>query len=145
VLDTQPSATRDADIVALLRRAGFIVVGKTNMTEFAYSGLGMNAHFGTPLNPFDRASKRIPGWVHVGRCGKRGRWHDRCDHRDGYGRIMSHSRGLLRHRRLQADVHACFEEGCDPPFADAGLSVGPLAGTVSCCAVLDSILSGGVG
>ncbi|KAG1166930.1 hypothetical protein G6F35_017912 [Rhizopus arrhizus] len=31
------------------------------MTEFAYSGLGINPHYGTPLNPYDRATGRIPG------------------------------------------------------------------------------------
>ena len=54
-------ANADADAVARLRAAGAIIVGKTNMTEFAYSGVGLNPHFGTPLNPYDRATQRIPG------------------------------------------------------------------------------------
>ena len=41
--------------------AGFIPVGRTNMTEFAYSGVGLNPHYGTPLNPWDRETGRIPG------------------------------------------------------------------------------------
>lgn len=52
-------AAADAAIVTRLREAGAVIVAKTNMTEFAYSGLGANPHFGTPGNPADR--KRVPG------------------------------------------------------------------------------------
>src|SRR5690606_30938719 len=51
----------DALAVARLKAAGFLVVGRTNMTEFAYSGLGINPHYGTPANAFDRQARRIPG------------------------------------------------------------------------------------
>ena len=54
----QPAA-HDAPIVQRLRAAGAVIVAKTNMTEFAYSGVGANPHFGTPGNPADRA--RVPG------------------------------------------------------------------------------------
>lgn len=56
-----PAATANAVIVDRLLQAGAVVVGKTTMTEFAYSGLGINPHYGTPANPWDRASRRIPG------------------------------------------------------------------------------------
>ncbi|MCC6780026.1 MAG: amidase [Hyphomicrobiales bacterium] len=59
--DDRPPASRDAHVVARLRAAGFLPFGRTNMTEFAYSGLGLNAHFGTPANPWRRHEKRIPG------------------------------------------------------------------------------------
>ncbi len=52
-------AAADAPVVARLRRAGAVIVAKTNMTEFAFSGVGANPHYGTPGNPADR--KRIPG------------------------------------------------------------------------------------
>ncbi len=52
-------ATADAPAVARLRTAGGVIVAKTNMTEFAFSGVGLNPHFGTPGNPTDRS--RIPG------------------------------------------------------------------------------------
>lgn len=52
-------ATADAPVVKRLREAGAVIVAKTNMTEFAFSGVGVNPHFGTPGNPADR--KRIPG------------------------------------------------------------------------------------
>ncbi len=57
VLADAPAATADADAVIRLRQAGAIIVGKTNMTEFAYSGVGLNPHYGTPRNPFDRARR----------------------------------------------------------------------------------------
>jgi len=60
VLDRGP-AERDATAVAAWRRAGLVLIGRTNMTEFAYSGLGINPHFGTPANPWDRDTRRIPG------------------------------------------------------------------------------------
>lgn len=54
-------ATADAAAVARLRAAGGVVVGRTNMTEFAFSGVGVNPHYGTPPNPADPATPRIPG------------------------------------------------------------------------------------
>ena len=58
--DAAPAAA-DAPVVARLRAAGLILIGRTNMTEFAYSGLGINPHYGTPLSPWDREAKRVPG------------------------------------------------------------------------------------
>jgi len=64
VLAQRPAATADCPAVARLRRAGAAFVGRTNMSEFAFSGVGINPHFGTPANPataaFD-AQPRIPG------------------------------------------------------------------------------------
>jgi aspartyl-tRNA(Asn)/glutamyl-tRNA(Gln) amidotransferase subunit A len=51
MLRDAPRATRDAEAVRRLKVAGCVVVGRTNMTEFAFSGLGLNPHFGTPVNP----------------------------------------------------------------------------------------------
>jgi aspartyl-tRNA(Asn)/glutamyl-tRNA(Gln) amidotransferase subunit A len=56
-----PVAAHDAVAVARLRSAGAAIVGKTNMTEFAFSGVGINPHYGTPANPSDAAVARIPG------------------------------------------------------------------------------------
>lgn len=54
-------ASTDAAAVARLRAAGGVVVGRTNMTEFAFSGVGVNPHYGTPPNPADAKTPRIPG------------------------------------------------------------------------------------
>src|ERR1700710_270220 len=54
-------ADADAPVVARLRRAGFIVIGRTNMTEFAYSGIGINPHYGTPKGTWQRDVGHVPG------------------------------------------------------------------------------------
>lgn len=56
-----PAALLDAPSVGLLCRAGMVSVGKTNLSELAYSGLGLNPHFGTPFNPHSSDQARIPG------------------------------------------------------------------------------------
>ena len=57
----EPAQTHDAPVIARLRAAGSAIIGKTNMTEFAFSGIGINPHYGTPVNPTDTAVARIPG------------------------------------------------------------------------------------
>ncbi len=54
-------ATQDAPALKRLKAAGAVTIGRTNMTEFAFSGIGINPHFGTPHNPADREVPRIPG------------------------------------------------------------------------------------
>jgi len=61
VLHDAPAAKQDAGVVQRLLASGAVLVGKTNMTEFAYSGLGINPHYGTPANPWQRHEQRIPG------------------------------------------------------------------------------------
>ena len=59
--DAEP-ASRDADVVRALAGAGMVGVGRVNMSEFAFSGLGINPHYGTPRNPASPAGEhRIPG------------------------------------------------------------------------------------
>jgi aspartyl-tRNA(Asn)/glutamyl-tRNA(Gln) amidotransferase subunit A len=60
-LDDAAPATITAPAIARMISAGFVPVGRTNMSEFAYSGLGINPHSGTPRAPWDRAGGRIPG------------------------------------------------------------------------------------
>ena len=61
-LEGAPPAAADAPAVARLRAAGAVIVGRTGMVEFAFGGVGINPHYGTPKNPWDRASGgRIPG------------------------------------------------------------------------------------
>jgi aspartyl-tRNA(Asn)/glutamyl-tRNA(Gln) amidotransferase subunit A len=61
VLKDSPPAESDAPVVRRLRAAGAAILGKTNMTEFAFSGVGINPHYGTPANPADLHTARIPG------------------------------------------------------------------------------------
>ena len=61
VLQSNPPATQDAPLLQAAGRAGMICIGLVNMTEFAYSGIGINPHFGTPRNPNDARVHRAPG------------------------------------------------------------------------------------
>lgn len=61
VRSTASPALNDAIVVTRLRHAGAAILGKTNMTEFAFSGVGINPHYGTPVNPADSKVARIPG------------------------------------------------------------------------------------
>jgi aspartyl-tRNA(Asn)/glutamyl-tRNA(Gln) amidotransferase subunit A len=61
VLRDAPPATADAALVTAAMRAGMVSVGAVNMTEFAYSGIGLNPHYGTPRNPRDPVVARSPG------------------------------------------------------------------------------------
>jgi len=57
---------RDALILARATRAGMVCLGKTNLSEFAFSGLGINPAYGTPVNPFDAETPRCPGGSSAG-------------------------------------------------------------------------------
>ena len=64
LLAGEPAASRDAPSVARLRQAGAAFIGRTNMSEFAFSGVGINPHHGTPANASTSAldpTPRIPG------------------------------------------------------------------------------------
>ena len=61
VLATNPPAAQDAALVSAGARAGLVSVGALNMTEFAFSGIGLNPHFGTPRNPHGTGPARSPG------------------------------------------------------------------------------------
>ncbi|MGV2111508.1 amidase [Agrobacterium salinitolerans] len=61
VLADDKPASRDADVVTSLKQAGMICIGRTNMSEFAFSGLGINPHYGTPRNPASTDGHRLPG------------------------------------------------------------------------------------
>ncbi len=53
-------------LVARLQQQLGIVVGKTHTVEFAFGGLGVTAHWGTPWNPWSRAEHRVPGGSSAG-------------------------------------------------------------------------------
>ena len=58
VLKSNPPEAEDAALVGAASRAGMVSIGCVNMTEFAYSGIGINPHYGTPRNPHDRADRK---------------------------------------------------------------------------------------
>ncbi len=61
VLEGSPPAPSDCPAVRRIRAAGGLIAGRTNMTEFAFSGVGINPHYGTPINPTDPSVARIAG------------------------------------------------------------------------------------
>ena len=61
VLVDAPPAAHDAPAVGRMKAAGGVLLGRTNMSEFAFSGVGTNPHHGTPVNPCDATTPRIPG------------------------------------------------------------------------------------
>lgn len=141
VLENEPPAERDATIVARLRQAGFVIIGRTNMTEFAYSGLGINPHYGTPLNPWDRQGKRIPGGSSSGAAISvtDGMAHGAIGTDTGGScRIPAAFTGIVGYKPTAARVP---KDGC-VPLSTTLDSIGPLARTVDCCAILDTVLSG---
>lgn len=66
VLKSNPPAKQDAPLVAAGKAAGLVSIGCLNMTEFAYSGIGLNPHYGTPRNPHDMQVHRVPGGSSAG-------------------------------------------------------------------------------
>lgn len=132
-------AARDAVVVQRLRAAGAVIVGKTNMSEFAFTGVGANPHYGTPGNPADR--ERVPGGsssgagvaVADGMC-EIGIGSDT----GGSVRIPASLCGLVGFKPSKRRVST---EGAFPLSYSLD-SIGPLAKTVAQCAAADSVLSG---
>src|SRR3984885_5630715 len=139
-LDDSPPAQTDATVVARLRRAGFIVIGRTNMTEFAYSGIGINPHYGTPRSAWQRSVGHVPGGSSSGAA---------VSIADGmaYGALGTDTGGSCRipaayngivgfkptQRRVPLDGGVPLSFSLD--------SFGPLARSAACCAVLDAVLA----
>jgi aspartyl-tRNA(Asn)/glutamyl-tRNA(Gln) amidotransferase subunit A len=136
-----PPAVRDAAAVARLKAAGFIPIGRTNMTEFAFSGLGLNPHYDTPRNPYDRKTGRIPGGSSAGAA---------VSVTDG---MALAALGTDTGGSCRIPAALCGIVGFKPtarrvpkdgtlPLSQTLDSVGPLAPTVACCAAIDAILAG---
>ncbi|CAH1657643.1 MULTISPECIES: amidase [unclassified Chelatococcus] len=141
VLADAPPATRDAPAIARLRRAGFVVIGRTNMTEFAYSGLGLNPHYGTPRSVWRRAEERIPGGSSSGAAVSvaDGMAHGAIGTDTGGScRIPAAFNGLAGFKPTARRVPL---EGALPLTAALD-SIGSIARTVACCAALDSVMAG---
>jgi aspartyl-tRNA(Asn)/glutamyl-tRNA(Gln) amidotransferase subunit A len=139
-LDDSPPAETDAAVVARLRRAGFIVIGRTNMTEFAYSGIGINPHYGTPKGAWQRGVGHVPGGSSSGAAVSvaDGMAHGALGTDTGGScRIPAAFNGVVGFKPTQRRVP--LEGGV--PLSFTLDSFGPIARTVSCCAVLDAVLA----
>jgi aspartyl-tRNA(Asn)/glutamyl-tRNA(Gln) amidotransferase subunit A len=137
--DSKP-AEADAPVVTRLRRAGFIVIGRTNMTEFAYSGIGINPHYGTPKSVWRRSVGHVPGGSSSGAAVSvaDGMAHGALGTDTGGScRIPAAYNGIVGFKPTQRRVP---REG-GVPLSFTLDSFGPLARTVGCCAVLDAVLA----
>jgi aspartyl-tRNA(Asn)/glutamyl-tRNA(Gln) amidotransferase subunit A len=140
-LKGKPAALADAPVVSRLIAAGAVITGTTNMSEFAFSGIGINPHYGTPKNPYDRATGRVPGGSSSGAA---------VSVTDGMAvaaigtdtggsiRIPSALCGLTGFKPTARRVSA---QGV-VPLSTSLDSIGPLAASVTCCAIIDAIISG---
>jgi aspartyl-tRNA(Asn)/glutamyl-tRNA(Gln) amidotransferase subunit A len=138
-LDDAPPAREDAPVVARLRAAGAVIVGSTNMSEFAFSGVGFNPHYGTPGNPADR--KRVPGGSSSGAAVS-------VADRMAVAALGTDTGGSVR---IPAAV--CGIVGFKPtarrvpidgvvPLSTSLDSIGPLASSVEDCAIVDAVFAG---
>lgn len=144
VRDDAPPALEDSPAVARVRASGAVILGRTNMTEFAFSGLGLNPHYGTPRNPYGRdlgTDARIPGGSSSGAA---------VSVSDGMAHVAigSDTGGSVR-----IPAAFCGLVGFKPtarrvprdgalPLSSTLDSIGPLARTVDLCAQADAVLSG---
>lgn len=138
-LRDNPPATSDAPAIARLRAAGAIVVGKTNMSELAYSGLGLNPHFGTPRNALD--PECLPGGSSAGAGVAVARGFSVASIGSDTGgsvRIPAAFNGVVGFKPTQARISRAGMVG----LSSSQDTVGPLARTVACCALLDAVMSG---
>lgn len=141
ILADAPPARSDAPVVARLRAAGAVIIGRTNMVEFAFGPLGFNPHYGTPRNPWDRATGRVPGGSSSGAAVAQA---------DGMCvmALGSDTRGSVR-----IPAALCGLAGFKPtarrvpregafPLSFTLDSIGPLANSIGCCALYDAVLAG---
>jgi aspartyl-tRNA(Asn)/glutamyl-tRNA(Gln) amidotransferase subunit A len=139
-LEDSAPAEADAPVVARLRAAGFIVIGRTNMTEFAYSGIGINPHYGTPKSAWNRSVGHVPGGSSSGAAvsiadgmafGALG------TDTGGSCRIPAAFNGIVGYKPTQRRIP--LDGGV--PLSFSLDSFGPLARSVACCATLDAVLA----
>jgi len=133
-------AVSDAPAVARLRAAGAVIVGRTNMVEFAFGTTGLNPHYGTPKNPWDRKTGRVPGGSSSGAAVAQA---------DGMCvmALGSDTRGSIRQPAALCGIvgfkptqQRVPREGAFPLSYTLD-AIGPLANSVTCCAAYDSILA----
>lgn len=140
-LEKAPPATHHAVAVERLLNGGAVLIGRTNMTEFAFSGVGLNPHFGTPLNPYDRAGARIPGGSSSGAA---------VSVSDG---MAVAALGTDTGGSVRIPAALCGLVGFKPtarrvptkgalPLSTTLDSIGPIARSLACCAAMDGVLSG---
>ena len=146
VLTDAPPAVATAPAVARMMAAGLVAIGRTNMVEFAYSGVGINPHYGTPAGPWDRGqgpgqAGRVPGGSSSGAA---------VSVADGMALVAL---GTDTGGSCRIPAALCGIVGYKPsasavptagafPLSSTLDSIGPLGRTVGCCAVAHALLAG---
>jgi aspartyl-tRNA(Asn)/glutamyl-tRNA(Gln) amidotransferase subunit A len=136
-----PPKTEDAPIVANLAAAGAVAIGKTNLTEFAFSAIGLNPHFGNPRNPRDPATPRIAGGSSSGSAVAVAAGlapYAIGSDTGGSIRIPAAFCGLVGFKSSEGRI---AKEGVFPLSRTLD-TIGPLAHTVEDCALIDMALRG---
>jgi aspartyl-tRNA(Asn)/glutamyl-tRNA(Gln) amidotransferase subunit A len=139
-LNDAAPATADAPVVARMQAAGLVVMGRTNMVEFAFSGLGVNPHYGTPTSPYDRATGRLPGGSSSGAAVAAADGM-------GFGGLGSDTGGSCRIPAAMCGVVGYKPTASRVPLTGATPlsfsldSIGPIARSVGCCQVIDGIIA----
>lgn len=140
-LADKPAASKTAPAIQRLIDAGFVILGKVNMTEFAYSGLGLNPHYGTPVNPWSGEQELIPGGSSSGGAVSVAL------------NIVAATIGTDTGGSVRIPSSLCHLTGFKPastaviadgvvPLAHSLDSIGPLTNSVACCTVLHQIMAG---
>ncbi|MGI9437107.1 MAG: amidase family protein, partial [Geminicoccaceae bacterium] len=138
--DIDPAET-DAPIVACASAAGMVSLGKVNLTEFAYSGIGLNPHFGTPTNPHDPTTPRAPGGSSSGSATAVARGLVPCaigSDTGGSVRVPAAFNGLTGYKSSEERIS---KDGVVPLSVTLD-TIGPLAHSVEDCILLDAVLRG---
>ena len=132
-------AAQDAPVVRRLRGGGAVITAKTNMTEFAFSGVGANPHYGTPGNPADRT--RIPGGSTSGGAVAVADYmceiaigSDTC----GSTRIPAALCGVVGFKPSRQRISTAGAY----PLSQSMDSIGPIARSVEVCAKADAVMAG---
>lgn len=136
-----PPAETDAAAVVNLSAAGMVALGKVNLTEFAYSGLGLNPHYGSPRNPHDASTVRVPGGSSSGSGVAVAARLAPCSigtDTGGSVRVPAALNGVVGFKTSERRIS---KQGCFP-LSHTLDTVGPLARTVEDCVLLDAALRG---
>jgi len=136
-----PPAQADAPIAAALDRAGLVFLGKTNLTEFAFSGLGLNPHFGTPHNPHDTTTPRAPGGSSSGSAVAVAAGIAPCSigtDTGGSVRVPSAFNGLTGYKSSEGRI----DKRGVVPLSITLDTIGPIARSVEDCVLLDMAMRG---
>lgn len=141
VLADAPVAAADALAIARLRQAGAVLIGRTTMSEFAFSGLGLNPQDGTPATPWRRGERRVTGGSSSGAAAS-----------VAYG-MAAAGLGSDTGGSLRIPAAFCGLTGFKPtagripttgayPLSPTLDVVGAIAPTVACCVTIDRVLAG---